>query len=87
MGGATWVSFLSLLNVQILKLAPDWVRARALAIAMLMFQGAVAAGSTTWVRRPRGKGSIRHCCGRAEERSSRRFWHCFCVFRTRRVWI
>jgi MFS family permease len=47
-GGAAWVSFLSLLNVQILNLAPDWVRARVLAIAMLVFQGAVAAGSATW---------------------------------------
>src|ERR1700743_562296 len=46
-GGAAWVSFLSLLNVQILNLAPDWVRARVLAIAMLVFQGAVAAGSAT----------------------------------------
>jgi MFS family permease len=47
-GGAAWVSFLSLFNVQILNLAPDWVRARVLAIAMLVFQGAVAAGSATW---------------------------------------
>ena len=47
-GGAAWVSFLSLFNVQILNLAPDWVRARVLAIAMLVFQGAVAAGSAAW---------------------------------------
>jgi MFS family permease len=47
-GGAAWVSFLSLLNVQILNLAPDWVRARVLAIAMLVFQGTVAAGSALW---------------------------------------
>src|SRR5579859_4981765 len=47
-GGASWVSFLSLFNVYILNLAPDWVRARVLAIAMLVFQGAVAAGSATW---------------------------------------
>ena len=47
-GGAAWVSFLSLFNVQILNLAPDWVRARVLSIAMLVFQGAVAAGSATW---------------------------------------
>jgi len=47
-GGAAWVSFLSLFNVQILNLAPDWVRARVLAIAMLVVQGAVAAGSATW---------------------------------------
>jgi Transmembrane secretion effector len=47
-GGAAWVSFLSLFNVHILSLAPDWVRARVLSIAMLVFQGAVAAGSATW---------------------------------------
>jgi MFS family permease len=47
-GGAAWISFLSLLNVQVLNQAPDWVRARVLAVSMLMFQGAVAAGSATW---------------------------------------
>jgi MFS family permease len=47
-GGAAWVSFMSLFNVHILNLAPDWVRARVLSIAMLVFQGAVAAGSATW---------------------------------------
>jgi MFS family permease len=47
-GGMAWVTFLSLFNVLILNLAPDWVRARVLAIAMLVFQGAVAAGSATW---------------------------------------
>ena len=47
-GGAAWVSFLSLFNVQVLNQAPDWVRARVLAVAMLVFQGAVAAGSATW---------------------------------------
>jgi Transmembrane secretion effector len=47
-GGAAWVSFMSLFNVHILSLAPDWVRARVLSIAMLVFQGAVAAGSATW---------------------------------------
>jgi MFS family permease len=47
-GGAAWVSFNSLFNVQVLNQAPDWVRARVLAVAMLVFQGAVAAGSATW---------------------------------------
>lgn len=47
-GGAAWVSFISLFNVQVLNQAPDWVRARVLAVAMLVFQGAVAAGSATW---------------------------------------
>ena len=47
-GGAAWISFISLFNVQILNQAPDWVRARVLAVSMLVFQGAVAAGSATW---------------------------------------
>ena len=47
-GGAAWVSFISLFNVQILNQAPDWVRARVQAVSMLVFQGAVAAGSATW---------------------------------------
>src|SRR5229473_2671008 len=47
-GGAAWVSFISLFNVQVLNQAPDWVRARVLAVAMLVFQGSVAAGSATW---------------------------------------
>jgi MFS family permease len=47
-GGAAWVSFISLFNVEMLGLAPDWVRARVLAVAMLTFQGAVAGGSAAW---------------------------------------
>ena len=43
-----WVSFMSLFNVQVLNHAPDWVRARVLAVSMLVFQGAVAAGSAAW---------------------------------------
>lgn len=48
MGGAAWLSFISLFNVQVLNQTPDWVRARVLAVSMLVFQGAVAAGSATW---------------------------------------
>jgi len=47
-GGAAWISFISLFNVQVLNQTPDWVRARVLAVSMLVFQGAVAAGSATW---------------------------------------
>ncbi len=47
-GGAAWISFLSLFNVQVLNQAPDWVRARVLAVSMLVFQGAVAGGSAAW---------------------------------------
>jgi hypothetical protein len=47
-GGAAWIAFISLFNVQVLSQTPDWVRARVLAVSMLVFQGAVAAGSATW---------------------------------------
>jgi len=47
-GGAAWISFISLFNVQVLNQTPDWVRARVLAVSILVFQGAVAAGSATW---------------------------------------
>ena len=47
-GGAAWIVFISQFNVLILNLTPDWVRARVLAVFMLVFQGAVAAGSATW---------------------------------------
>ena len=46
--GAAWIVFISLFNVLILNEAPDWVRARVLAIAMLVTQGALAAGSALW---------------------------------------
>ena len=39
---------MSLFNTLIQNLAPDWVRARVLAIYLLVFQGSVAAGSAIW---------------------------------------
>ncbi len=47
-GGGAWISFISLFNVQVLNQTPDWVRARVLAVSMLVFQGGVAVGSATW---------------------------------------
>ncbi len=47
-GGAAWIVFLSLYNVAILNLSPDWVRARLAGLWMMVFQGAVAGGSATW---------------------------------------
>ena len=35
-------------NVIIQNRTPDWVRARVLAVSMLVFQGAMAAGSAVW---------------------------------------
>jgi MFS family permease len=46
--GGTWITFISLFSALIQNMAPDWVRARVLAIFMLVFQGAMAAGSAVW---------------------------------------
>jgi MFS family permease len=47
-GGAAWITFISLVTALVQKLAPDWVRARVLAVFMLVFQGGMAAGSAVW---------------------------------------
>jgi MFS family permease len=47
-GGATWVIFISLINALVQKLAPDWVRARVLAIFTLVYQGSYALGTAAW---------------------------------------
>ena len=47
-GGAQWVIFISLISALIQNLAPDWVRARVLAIFMLVYQGSFALGSAVW---------------------------------------
>ncbi len=48
LGGAAWTVFMSLFNTMIQNLAPDWVRARVLAVYLFVFQGSVAAGSILW---------------------------------------
>ena len=47
-GGASWTVFMSIFNIMIQKLAPDWVRARVLSVYLFVFQGSVAAGSALW---------------------------------------
>jgi hypothetical protein len=47
-GGGAWIIFVSLVSALVQNLAPDWVRARVLAIYLLVFQGSVALGSATW---------------------------------------
>ncbi len=47
-GGGAWISFISLISALVQSLAPDWVRARVLAVFMLVFQGSMAAGSAVW---------------------------------------
>jgi MFS family permease len=46
--GGAWIIFISLANTLVQNLAPDWVRARVLAIFMLISQGGLAAGSAVW---------------------------------------
>ena len=47
-GGAAWVIFISLINALVQNLAPDWVRARVLAIFILVYQGSYALGTAAW---------------------------------------
>jgi MFS family permease len=47
-GGASWTAIMSLFNIMVQELAPDWVRARVLAVYLFVFQGSVALGSTLW---------------------------------------
>jgi MFS family permease len=47
-GGAAWVLFISLISAMVQNLAPDWVRARVLAVFILVYQGSFAAGSAAW---------------------------------------
>lgn len=46
--GGAWIAFISLANALVQTMAPDWVRARVLAIFMLITQGGLAAGSAIW---------------------------------------
>ena len=47
-GGGAWITFISLMSALMQTLAPDWVRARVLAIFMLITQGGLALGSVVW---------------------------------------
>ena len=47
--GVAWMVVTSGLNVVVQACAPSWVRARALATFLLVFQGTLAAGSLLWV--------------------------------------
>ena len=47
-GGAAWTAVMSLMSTGMQNLAPDWVRARALAVFMLVYMGAWSAGSAFW---------------------------------------
>jgi MFS family permease len=47
-GGAAWTIVMSLMSTVMQNVAPDWVRARAAAIFMLVYMGAWAGGSAFW---------------------------------------
>lgn len=46
--GGGWLVFISLIGALVQTLAPDWARARVLAVFILTFQGGLAAGSAVW---------------------------------------
>jgi MFS family permease len=46
--GGGWIVFISLVSALVQGIAPDWARARVLAIFILVFQGGLAAGSGVW---------------------------------------
>jgi MFS family permease len=46
--GTAWICFVSLIGALMQLITPDWVRARVLAMFLLVFQGSVAAGSAFW---------------------------------------
>ena len=47
-GGIAWVTVMSSFNVAIQIAVPSWIRARALALYLLVFHGGMAAGSVLW---------------------------------------
>ncbi|MTH77101.1 MFS transporter [Paracoccus aestuariivivens] len=47
-GGLGWIAVLTSLNVSAQIALPNWVRARGLSIALMVFYGCMAAGSTFW---------------------------------------
>jgi MFS family permease len=46
--GGAWIVFISLFSAIVQNLAPEWVRARVLAVFLLVFQGGMALGSVLW---------------------------------------
>jgi MFS family permease len=48
LGGMAWIAVLSTLNAAAQVVSPSWVRSRASAVYMLVFQGAVAGGAALW---------------------------------------
>ena len=47
-GGVAWIAVLSSLNVSAQTVTPSWVRARVMAVYLLVFMGGLAARSAVW---------------------------------------
>jgi MFS family permease len=47
-GGVAWMTVMTTFNVSAQMAPPAWMRARALAVYILVFQGSLAAGSGNW---------------------------------------
>ncbi len=47
-GGAAWIAAAASLNLAVQTAVPTWVRARAIALYLLVFQGGMASGSLFW---------------------------------------
>jgi predicted MFS family arabinose efflux permease len=47
-GGIAWMTLMSSFNISVQAIVPAWVRARVLAIYLLVFFGGMAAGSAVW---------------------------------------
>jgi quinol monooxygenase YgiN len=47
-GGMAWTAIISLMTTVMQNLAPDWIRARAMAVFMLVYMGTWTVGSAFW---------------------------------------
>jgi MFS family permease len=47
-GGIAWITLMASFNVAAQTAVPSWIRARALAVYLLVFHGGMAAGSVLW---------------------------------------
>lgn len=47
-GGLAWIAIVSTVNAAAQATVPNWVRGRALAVNLLVFQGSIACGSILW---------------------------------------
>lgn len=48
LGGAMWIVIVALVNALVQSLAPDWIRARVIAVFVLVTQGSTAIGTAAW---------------------------------------